>query len=66
VGQAAEASALTQAIADARSTSWIGALYLYSWQDEGTDQSTDQDWYGLITAGGSQKQAYSAVAAAIH
>ena len=33
VGQAAEASALTQAIADARSTSWIGALYMYSWQD---------------------------------
>jgi hypothetical protein len=66
VGQAAEASALTQAIADAKATSWIGALYIYSWQDAGTALSTDQNWYGLITAGGAQKQAYSGVAAAIN
>ena len=37
VGQAAQATALTQAIADAKNTSWIGALYIYSWQDDGTD-----------------------------
>ena len=65
VGQAAQATEMTQAIADAKSTSWIGAIYLYSWQDEGTSQSTDQDWYGLVTAAGVQKLDYAAVAAAL-
>jgi polysaccharide biosynthesis protein PslG len=65
VGQAAQATDLTQAIADAKSTRWIGAIYLYSWQDEGTSQSTDEDWFGLVTAAGVPKLAYTAVAAAI-
>ena len=65
VGQAAQAAALTQAIAEAKATAWIGALYIYSWQDDGTNQSTDQDWFGLMTAGGSPKPAYTAVAAAL-
>jgi polysaccharide biosynthesis protein PslG len=64
VGQAAQATALTQAIADAGAASWIGALYIYTWQDSGTSQSTDQDWFGLITAGGSAKLSRSAVATA--
>jgi hypothetical protein len=37
IGQAAQANQLTQAIAFAKKTSWIGALYIYSWQDDGTD-----------------------------
>jgi hypothetical protein len=65
VGQAAQATALTQAIADAKKTSWIGALYIYSWQDNGTDQTNSEDWFGLLTATGSPKLAYTAVAAAI-
>ena len=65
VGQAAEATALTQAIADAKATSWIGGLYIYSWQDQGTDSTNDQDWFGLMTAAGAPKLAYAAVAAAI-
>jgi hypothetical protein len=65
VGQAAQAAALTQAIADAKTISWIGALYMYSWQDDGTDQTNNEDWFGLLTAGGSPKAAYNAVAAAI-
>jgi hypothetical protein len=65
VGQAAQASALTQAVANARATSWIGALYIYTWQDAGTDPSTDEDWFGLMTAGGSRKLAYTAMAAAL-
>jgi polysaccharide biosynthesis protein PslG len=65
VGQAGEANDLTQAITDAKSSTWIGALYLYSWQDEGTDTTNDQDWFGLVTAGGGHKSAYNAVAAAI-
>ena len=65
VGQAAQATALTQAIAAAKTTSWIGALYLYSWQDEGTDRGNTEDWFGLLTAGGSRKPAYTAVVAAL-
>lgn len=65
VGTAAEATALTQAIADAKTTAWIGALYVYSWQDEGTDPSNNEDWFGLLRAGGTPKPAYTAVAAAI-
>jgi hypothetical protein len=65
VGQAAQASALTQAIADAKTTSWIGALYLYSWQDAGTNLLDPQDWFGLLTATGAPKLARTDVAKAI-
>lgn len=65
VGQAAQATALTQAIAEAKSTSWIGALYIYSWIDNGTDPTNDQDWFGLLTAAGTPKLAYTAVVNAI-
>jgi polysaccharide biosynthesis protein PslG len=65
VGNAAQATALTQAIANAKTTSWIGAFYIYTWQDSGTDESTDQDWFGLLTAAGSAKQSHTAVATAL-
>jgi polysaccharide biosynthesis protein PslG len=65
VGEPAQATALTQAVANAKATAWIGALYIYTWQDEGTDPRNDQDWFGLLTAGGSAKPAYRALAAAI-
>ena len=65
VGQAAQATALTQAIAAAKAASWIGALYLYSWQDEGTDPGNTEDWFGLLTANGQRKLAYTAVVTAL-
>jgi hypothetical protein len=65
VGQAAQATAVAQAIADAKKTSWIGGLYLYSWQDESADQSSADAWFELLTVRGSQTAAYRAVAAAI-
>jgi hypothetical protein len=65
VGQKGEANDMTQAIASTESTSWIGGLYLYSWQDEGTGTGNDQDWFGLVTAAGAHKAAYTAVAAAL-
>ena len=61
VGQAAQATALTQAIAYAQSTSWIGASDIYSWKDDGTDPTNDEDWFGVLTAAGAQKLAYTAV-----
>jgi hypothetical protein len=65
VGQAAQATELRQAITNTKNTSWIGRLYLYSWQDEGTDPTNDEDWFGLVNAAGAHKAAYKAVAAAI-
>ncbi len=65
VGQAAQASEFTQAIAAAKAASWIGGCYLYSWKDEGTDRSNSEDWFGLLTASGAKKQAYTAVANAL-
>jgi hypothetical protein len=63
--QAAQATALTQAIADAESISWVGALYVYTWQDGVAGRTSYQDMFGLITAFGTPKPAYAAVAAAI-
>jgi hypothetical protein len=65
VGEAAQAAALSQAIKDAKTTSWIGGIYLYTWQDGGTEPDSYKDWFGLLTAGGTPKPAYAAVAAAI-
>ncbi len=65
VGTAAQAEELTQAIDDAKATSWIGALYIYTYEDSGGDSTTDEDWFGLLNADGSPKPAWSAVAAAI-
>ena len=51
VGEAAQATALRQAIADTKATSWIGALYMYTWQDKDTDPGAHREWFGLLTAG---------------
>jgi hypothetical protein len=64
VGDAAQATAFSQAIDRAEQTTWIGAFYIYSWQDLGTDPGDVQDWFGLLTATGSPKPAYDIVAAA--
>jgi polysaccharide biosynthesis protein PslG len=65
VSQAAQATEFTQAIAAAKTTSWIGAMYFYTWQDRSTDTSTSENWFGLLTYAGAQKPAYAAVKNAI-
>ena len=65
VGETAQAIALMQGVANVKATPWIGALYVYSWEDAGTDPRNDQDWFGLLTAGGSAKSAYRSLAAAL-
>lgn len=64
VGTAAQSTALEQAIAYAKMSDWIGALYIYTWQDTTTGPSID-DGFGLLTSSGSPKPAYAAVAAAL-
>ena len=65
VGDAAQAEELTQAIADAKASSFIAALYIYTYEDSGTDPTTDEDWFGLLSATGTPKPSFAAVAAAI-
>jgi hypothetical protein len=65
IGQAGQANEFTQVIANVKAASWIGGCYLYSWQDEGTDPGNSEDWFGLVTASGARKQAYTAVASAL-
>ena len=65
VGTSGQAQELTQAIDDAKTSGWIGGLYIYTYQDSGGDPTTDEDWFGLLNADGSPKPAWSAVAAAI-
>jgi len=65
VGQTSQAAEFTQAIGAAKATSWIGGIYLYSWRDDGTDTSNTEDWFGLFTAAGVHKLAYTAVKNAI-
>jgi hypothetical protein len=48
-----------------KASKWIGALYIYTYEDSGSDATTDEDWFGLLSADGSPKPAWSAVAAAI-
>ena len=45
----------------AKRTPWIGALYIYTWQDTGTDRQTNADWFGLLTVTGKPKPAYRVV-----
>jgi len=65
VGQAGQAEAIVQAITDAKSLSWLGALYIYTWQDPRTDPSNDEDRFGLLEAAGQPKLAYREVSSAI-
>jgi hypothetical protein len=62
-GEAGQAAELSQAIANVKKLSWIGAFYIYTWQDSRTNPRMSQDSYGLLTARGTPKLAYTAVAA---
>jgi hypothetical protein len=64
VGQSGQGLELGQAIRYAKKTSWVHALYLYSWRDDGTNPKNYQDWFGLFTAYNSPKLSYGDVAKA--
>ena len=59
VGDEAQATAVTQAITDAREAKWIGPCI----STPGRIRATTKDRYGLLTEGGAMKPAYAAVAA---
>jgi polysaccharide biosynthesis protein PslG len=65
VGVKGEAAELSQAIKIARATRWIGALYIYTWQDAGTYKGSNADWFGLLNNRGQPKVSYADVAKAL-
>jgi polysaccharide biosynthesis protein PslG len=65
VGASGEAAELSQGITISKATSWIGALFVYTWEDAGTSTKSDADWFGLLTNRDRTKAAYWAVKRAI-
>jgi polysaccharide biosynthesis protein PslG len=63
VGQFMQAENFSEAIQDSKTTDWIGALYIYTWQD--TPGTAADDYFGLLTAQGARKPAFSQVARSI-
>jgi polysaccharide biosynthesis protein PslG len=59
VGDAGESTDLVQAIDQVRNLSWIGSLYIYTWEDVTSDASNG---FGVLNTNGTQKSAFSAVA----
>lgn len=61
VGTRVQAEEVTQAVQNALSTSWIGQLFIYNYQDS----ATNPDSFGLLNADGTPKPAWTALAAAL-
>ncbi|HKU18046.1 MAG TPA: cellulase family glycosylhydrolase [Candidatus Saccharimonadales bacterium] len=64
-----QAKLLADAVSLYKSYSWVGPFFYYSYQDAGTDPSTNENFFGLLRYDGSQKPAYAAfkqAAAAAH
>ncbi len=59
VDQALQAKILSDAIKKYQTYSWAGPFFYYSFQDAGTDQSTNENFFGLVTASGANKQSYA-------
>ena len=58
VDEALQAKILTNALALYGTYPWAGPFFYYTYQDPGTDPSTNENFFGLVTAAGRQKQAY--------
>jgi hypothetical protein len=53
-----QADTAADAIHLARSTSWMGPLFWYSYQDQGTAKDDNENFFGLLRANGTHKPAY--------
>ena len=64
VDEGRQALLLTDAINLYHTYNWAGPFFYYTYQDSGTDPSTNENFFGLITAAGVHKQAYAVFQAA--
>ena len=65
VDEALQAQMANDSVRLARSSSYIGALYWYSYKDLGTSKSTVENFFGLRRADGSAKPAWQSLHNAI-
>jgi hypothetical protein len=65
VTESLQAETVTQAVQLYKSYPWAGAFFWYSYEDNGTDESDAENFYGLLRADGSRKPAYYAFQTAI-
>jgi polysaccharide biosynthesis protein PslG len=65
VDEALQAGMASQSVALASSSAVAGALFWYSYQDQGTDPANAENFYGLRRANGTPKPAYAALQQAI-
>ncbi|OYV27059.1 MAG: hypothetical protein B7W98_02605, partial [Parcubacteria group bacterium 20-58-5] len=64
VDEARQATLLTDALRLYRSYSWVGPMFYYTYQDAGSDQSTNENFFGLISSDGAKKPAYGVYSSA--
>jgi len=65
VDEALQAQMATDSVALAKSSTYIGALFWYSYSDLGTNPSTIENFFGLRRADGTAKAAWNALRQAI-
>jgi hypothetical protein len=65
VDDALQATMATDSVTLARKSPIIGALFWYSYRDQGTDPGNTEDFYGLRRFDGTPKPAYAALQQAI-
>jgi polysaccharide biosynthesis protein PslG len=62
VSEALQAETVTDFFARSRALPWVGLKFWYSYQDSGTSEDTNENFFGLLRADGSPKPAYSVFA----
>lgn len=59
--QCLQAATITQVVRNERSLGWLGPAFIYSFQDLGSNQAQQPDFFGVLTAQGSAKPSYLAL-----
>jgi hypothetical protein len=65
VSQATQAAMITRAYQLWAGYSWAGPLFTYQGRDQGTDPSTNENFYGFINNDGTPKPAFAAYQQAV-
>lgn len=61
VTPALQAEIFQQAFTLYKSYNWVGPILIYSYQDAGSDDSTNENFFGIVSYDGTQKPAYAVV-----
>jgi hypothetical protein len=64
VTEAEQSAMIALAFEKFQSYSWAGPMFIYSYQDLGTDRTNDEDFYGLVRSDASPKPSWGAFQAA--